>query len=484
MAYDLATGRLARDGLLSPEALAQAEGLLAQLQAAGVETLRVLFADQHGILRGKTLVAEAFAGLFRTGLNVPSTLLLKDTSHRTAFPVWDEGQGQGAFVPMRGAGDVLLVPRPETFRVLPWSPQSAWILCDPLQTDGNAISFSSTEVLRRAIGGLEAQRLEAIFGLEVEFQIFERLDAALEHGQSTMPGAPVQTRNLTQGHQYLTETRYSDCEAVLDDIRRNAQPLGLQLRSVEIEMGPSQFEFTFAPLPALEQADAMVMFRTLVKEVCARAGLHASFMAKPRLENAMANGWHLHQSLVERSTGRNLFEPAEDGSLSPQASGWIAGLLTHASASSLMIAPTVNSYKRYLPYQLAPDRIQWGQDNRGAMLRALMQHGDAASRIENRAPDSSANPYYAIASQILAGSAGMAAGMKAPAPTNSPYDAGADRLPRSLGQALEGFAGSDLFAATLGDEFVSYLTQLKRFEWDRYLNTVSEWEQAEYFNLF
>ena len=484
MAYDLATGRLARDGLLSSEALTQADELLAQLQAARVETLRVLFADQHGILRGKTLVAEAFAGLFRTGLNVPSTLLLKDTSHRTAFPVWDEGRGQDAFVPMRGAGDVLLVPRPETFRVLPWSPQSAWILCDPVQTDGSAISFSSTQVLRRAMGGLQAQGLEAIFGLEVEFQIFERLNPALEHGQCTMPGAPVQTRNLTQGHQYLTESRYSDCEAVLDDIRRNAQALGLQLRSVEIEMGPSQFEFTFAPLPALEQADAMVMFRTMVKEVCARAGLHASFMAKPRLENAMANGWHLHQSLVERSSGRNLFQPAEDGNLSAQASGWIAGLLQHAAECSLMIAPTVNSYKRYQPYQLAPDRIQWGQDNRGAMLRALMKPQDAASRIENRAPDSSANPYYALASQILAGSAGMAAGLAAPAPTHSPYDAGAARLPRSLGQALEGFAGSELFAATLGAEFVSYLSQLKRFEWDRYLNTVSEWEQAEYFNLF
>ena len=107
MAYDLATGRLARDGLLSSEALTQADELLAQLQAARVETLRVLFADQHGILRGKTLVAEAFTGLFRTGLNVPSTLLLKDTSHRTAFPVWDEGRGQDAFVPMRGAGDVI-----------------------------------------------------------------------------------------------------------------------------------------------------------------------------------------------------------------------------------------------------------------------------------------------------------------------------------------------------------------------------------------
>jgi glutamine synthetase len=493
MAQDLATGRLAREGLLSAEAQDQAQAVLAEARAAGLETLRVLFVDQHGILRGKTLVAEAFEGLFRAGINVPSTLLLKDTSHRTAFPVWT-GAGSEAggaagdtgarFVPMRGAGDVLLLPRPETFRILPWSPHSGWILCDPVMPDGTPISFSSSEVLRRAEAGLAAQGLQAVFGLEVEFQIFERLDDARNHDQSTMPGAPVRTRNLNQGYQYLTETRYSECEAVLDDIRRNAQGLGLHPRSVEIEMGPSQFEFTFAPLPALQQADAMVMFRTMVKEVCARAGLHASFMAKPRLDNAMANGWHLHQSLVERATGRNLFQPAADGSLSPEASGWIAGLLTHAAACSVMIAPTVNSYKRYLPFQLAPDRIQWGHDNRGAMLRALMQPGDSASRIENRAPDSSANPYFALAAQILAGSAGMAAGLQAPDATLSPYEEGAARLPRSLGQALQAFEGSDLFASTLGVEFVGYLSQLKRFEWERYLDTVSEWEQSEYFNLF
>lgn len=485
MAHELTTGRLARDGLLDAVALERAVAVLAEAQEAGLETIRVLFADQHGILRGKTLVLDAFAGLFRAGLNVPSTLLLKDTSHRTAFAVWGEGGTDTAgFVPMRGAGDVLLVPRPDTFRILPWSPHSAWIFCHPVSSDGRPIAFSSTQVLRRAEADLEAQGLQAIFGLEVEFQIFERLDGACSHGQSTMPGAPVKTRNLTQGYQYLTETRYSECEAVLDLMRRNAQGLGLQVRSVEIEMGPSQVEFTFAPLPAMQQADAMVMFRTMVKEVCARAGFHASFMAKPRLENAMANGWHVHQSLLDSTTGRNLFEPASDGSLSAAASGWIAGLLSHAPAASVLIAPTVNSYKRYLPFQLAPNRIQWGHDNRGAMLRGLMQPGDSASRIENRAPDSAANPYFAIASQIIAGSAGMMAELQAPAPTTSPYEEGAARLPRSLGQALQAFESSELFATRLGGEFVSYMSQLKRFEWERYLDTVSEWEQAEYFNLF
>lgn len=485
MVDNLAGGRLAEMGLLKAEALDGAQEVLAEIEAKDVETLRVLFADQHGLLRGKTLTAEASASLFKSGLNVPSTLLLKDTSHRTAFPVWEAQEASvDGFEPMTGAGDVLLVPRPESFRILPWSPHSAWIFCDAVYADGRPIAFSSTEVLRRAEERLALRGQQAIFGLEVEFQIFERLDGARGHAQSAMPGAPVETRNLTQGYQYLTETRYAECEAILDRLRRNAQGLGLQVRSVEIEMGPSQVEFTFAPLPAMQQADAMVMFRTMVKEVCAREGFHASFMAKPRLENAMANGWHLHQSLVDMSSGRNLFEPLPDGTLSPEASGWIAGLLHHAGASSLMIAPTVNSYKRYLPFQLAPNRIQWGRDNRGAMLRALMQSGDPASRIENRAPDSSANPYFALAAQIFAGVAGMEAELQAPEPTVSPYQDNAARLPRSLGQALAAFDASDLYRDSLGEHFVTYLSTLKRFEWERYLDTVSEWEQAEYFNLF
>lgn len=481
MAETFETGRLAELGLLDGMQCAAARDLVQQVATSGVETIRVLFADQHGILRGKTIVAEVFGSLFQEGLRLPSTLLLKDTSHRTAFPVWD---GTGGPLLMQGASDVMLVPRPETFRILPWSPHSAWILCEPVMQDGSAISFASHRVLQTAVDALAGDGLVATLGLEVEFQIFDCVDAARDHDQSCMPGAPVRTRNTNQGFQYLTETRYSEMEPILDLLRRNAQALGLAVRSVEIEMGPSQVEFTFAPDGAIAQADAMVMFRTMVKEICAREGLHASFMAKPRQDNAMANGWHLHQSLQSTETGENMFVPQADGTLSKTASAWIAGLLDHAQACSLMIAPTVNSYKRYLPFQLAPNRVQWGRDNRGAMLRGLMAPGDRASRIENRAPDSSANPYFAIAAQLIAGRAGLQSGGLAPAPTANPYGDEADKLPRSLGLALRGFAESTLFADALGDDFKSYMLHLKRFEWERYLDCVSEWEQAEYFNMF
>ena len=484
---EVKNGALARMGLLSPADCAAAEEVIARASEDGLETVRVLFVDQHGILRGKTVVASALRSAFTSGVAIASTLLLKDTANRTVFEVWD---GQGAETPggpMQGASDVLLVPDPATFRRLPWSPQSAWILCDVAFRDGRPVPYSSRGVLRRATDALAEKTMQAVIGLEVEFHVFRRLREGLAHGETSTagaPGAPVETAPLNRGFEFLGEAPYAGAEEILDELRRNAQALGLPVRSVEIEIGPSQFEFTFDPAPPMEQADNLVMFRAMVKTVCERRGLHASFMAKPRLPNIAANGWHIHQSLLDAESGRNLFMPEGGEPLTPQAAGWVAGLLEHAAASSLMTVPTVNGYKRYQPYQMAPNRIQWGWDNRGAMVRALTALGDPASRVENRAPDSAANPYFALAAQLVAGLDGIARGLTPPPATTSPYDGPAEKLPDSLAEAIAAFDAGPVFREALGAEFAAYLLQIKKAEWARYLATVSEWEQREYFNLF
>ena len=260
--------------------------------------------------------------------------------------------------------------------------------------------------------------------------------------------------------------------------------MGMPVRSVEIEMGPSQFEFTFDPADPLTIADMAVNFRTLVKEVCQREGLLASFMAKPKLPNVAANGWHIHQSIRDNKSGLNAFVSNADGTPSRAASEWIAGLIANAPASCLLTSPTVNSYKRFAPYQLAPNKIGWGVDNRGAMIRALFDSDDASSRLENRVADSSANPYFALASQLLSGLDGLTKQLSPPEAMSSPYDADTALLPRSLGDAIGAFESSDLYCQYLGDEFADYLVHLKREEWDRYLMAVSDWEQAEYFTAY
>ena len=170
--------------------------------------------------------------------------------------------------------------------------------------------------------------------------------------------------------------------------------------------------------------------------------------------------------------------------LSSVASGWIAGLLKHAADCCLLTTPTVNGYKRYRPHQLAPDRIQWGRDNRGAMIRALTTPGDNASRVENRVAEPTANPYYYFASQILSGLDGVNQNLSAPAAVETPYDSDAEVLPDSLLSAIERFEQSDFLRAELGDVFVDYLSRIRRAEWERYHIAVSEWEQAEYFSLY
>ncbi len=472
-------GSLEAMGHLGPDDLRRAADCMDLIAGSGIETVRVLFADQHGILRGKTVVADAFPSVFKTGICVPNTLLLKDTSHRTVFPIWTEDT---AGLPA-GAGDILLLPDPKTFRILPWAKTSAWIFCTPIGRDGTAIPYAARSVLQAAIERLAATGRTLTVGLEVEFHVFAVSDDSLDHHSATMPGKPVVTRNLTQGYQFLTEQRYDVAEPLLDDLRRKAQEFGLPVRSVEIEFGPSQFEFTFEPAGPMEHADNMMMFRALVKEVCARQGLHATFMCKPNLPNVAASGWHLHQSLCD-GDGTNLMMPAQDGAISPDASAWIAGLLEHAEESCLLTTPTVNGYKRYQPHQLAPDRILWARDNRGAMIRALMEPNDPASRVENRAPEPTANPYFVFASQILSGLDGLERRLTAPDPVETPYMKEAKRLPESLLSAIQHFEVSEFYRGALGDAFVDYLSHIRRAEWDRYHLAISEWEQTEYFNLY
>jgi glutamine synthetase len=478
----ISNGSLAKRGLLDNDAIAAAADLLARVAESNLETVRVLFADQHGILRGKTIVAGAFESVFTTGIAAPSTLLLKDTAHKTVFPIWSSDPGiEGG---MSGAGDILLVPDSSTFRILPWSKHSAWIFCDPYFKSGDAIPFAPRSVLRSAIQKLADKGYKMLTGLEVEFHVFKTVDPKLDHASSTMPGQAPETQNLAQGYQFLTEARYDALEPVIDMLRQHCQALEIPIRSMEIEMGPSQLEFTFEPADPMTHADNMMMFRTMVKEVCAREGLHATFMCKPNIENVAASGWHLHQSILDINTGENMMVPPSVDKLSKLASGWIAGLLEHAKECCLLTTPTVNGYKRYRPHQLAPDRIQWGRDNRGAMIRVLMEPGDNASRVENRVAEPTANPYYYFASQILSGLDGVHRELRAPDVVETPYEESAETLPKNLLSAIESFENSAFMRQEFGDEFVDYLSRIRRSEWERYHQTVSQWEQAEYFGLY
>lgn len=473
-----------RHGLITPEAQRQWRLIFAKIKSQKLETIRISFADQHGILRGKTIMARDLESAIKSGVTMVSTLLLKDTSHRTVFPVWQDDAGLGEGV-LTGAGDFVMVPDPSTFRILPWSPHSGWVLSDIYLTSGEPVPFSSRHILRNALAALAQKNATFVAGLEVEFHIYKVDDQSLNHEDGGMPHAPPKTSLVSPGYQYLTEDHYDQLEPIMDMIRRACEKLELPIRSMEVEFGASQCEMTFHPAAGMAHADNMMLFRSAVKQICRRAGFHASFMSRPRVPNAMGSGWHLHQSLVDAKSGKNLFSPAKPGELLSQTGRhWVAGILEHAAASCLLTTPTLNGYKRYQPFQLAPDRIQWGADNKGAMVRSLAAPGDKASRIENRVGDPAANPYFYLASQVLSGLDGINRKLQPPEPSQTPYASSATLLPKSLGEALVAFEASPLYRAQPGNAFVDYLAFIKRAEWNRYLADVSEWEHREYFRLF
>ncbi|MGE4014331.1 MAG: glutamine synthetase, partial [Alphaproteobacteria bacterium] len=196
--------------------------------------------------------------------------------------------------------------------------------------------------------------------------------------------------------------------------------------------------------------------------------------------------WHLHQSLRDRKTGKNGFMPADDAALlSPMGEQFVAGLLKHARASSVFSTPTINGYKRYRPYSLAPDRANWGRDQKGAMIRIVSTgKDDPGSRLENRIGEPAANPYLYMASQIVCGLDGIDNKLKPSLPSDTPYETKAEMLPKSLMEAVAALRESKLYRDAFGSTFIDYMITLKEAEIARFLSEVTDWEQREYFEMF
>jgi glutamine synthetase len=483
-----------RHGLWTDDQTRQAKVVERAIKKNKLELVRFSFADQHGVLRGKTIMAADAPSMLRSGVTMTTTLLAQDTSHKTVYPVFTAGGGF-AMAEMQGGGDFVMVADPATFQVLPWTqnngaPNTGWLLCDIYFTNGKPVPFSTRQIFRDALARLDAEGFDFLAGLEVEFHLFKLENPRLQPQDATWPPQAPEVSLLNQGYQYLTESRFDQIDAALEPIWRGIAALGMPLRSLEIELGPSQCEFTFRPQNGLAAADTMILFRAAAKQIARRNGYLASFMCRPGLPNLFSSGWHLHQSLIERKRRSNAFAGDHKDGLSAIGVNYLGGLLAHAHAATAFATPTVNGYKRYRPYTLAPDRAVWARDNRGGMVRVLGQPGDPATRLENRVGEPAANPYLYMASQIYAGLDGMAQ-RRDPGPSaDTPYEAKAPFLPKHLGEALAALRASEVFKKNFGDAFVDYYAHIKDAELARFKAesadqaNVTAWEQNEYFDLF
>jgi glutamine synthetase len=461
--------------------------------------VRLAWGDTHGYSRAKTLTVPAFISSLNAGYNIGVATTTLDSAGTRVFASFTRGGGMG-LDEMTGSPNLTIVADPATFRVLPWAPGVAWILCDEYFNDGRPFHFSPRRLLHRALASLAALGCNSVIGAEIEWYLLRVADDHLSEDNIGAPGTrgrPIRTWPAEPGYHYHSESNMDLMQPVFDALGDAFEALGLGLRSIENEWGPGQVECTFAPRSALEAADNVLLFRTATRQICRRLGAFATFMCQPALKGYYASGWHLHQSLVDASSGANLFIPEKPGQLlSPIGFSYLAGLLQYAVPNTVFATPTVNGYRRLRPNSLAPDRATWAYDHRGAMIRVLGGSGDAATRLENRTGEPAANPYLYILSQIVAGRAGMEAALQPQASDDAPYAAPRPMLPKSLPEALDALEKEPLFRRELGDTFIDYFIKLKRTEAGRYQRALEEagaasqsdeptaWEQNEYFDFF
>lgn len=479
-------GLIDKFGLWSQDQRSAADDVLARVRDEEIDTVRLSFVDQHGLLRGKSLPASSLSGAFSSGIGCVSTLLSKDTSGTTVFSAFNADGGVGV-ADMAGAADILMIPDPTTFHVLPWAEGASRILCDLRFQNGEPVPFCSRGVFRRALARASSAGLDYMTGLEVEFHLYRRAAHDPNPDGLGRHTCPTEVEPINQGNQLLAEDRGDEVEPAMRRIRKALARMGVELRSIEVEYGANQLEVTLDPAIGLSSADAMVLLRSTIKQVARRSGYHATFMCRPQIADSKASGWHLHQSIVSNGAdeGRNLFLPEVRGeALSALGRQFIAGQLAHASAACAFANPTINGYKRFQPYSMAPDRIAWARDNRGAMIRLVGSAEEGTLHIENRIGESVANPYLYMASQLHSGLEGIEERMELVPSVDDPYTAAAERLPTNLAGAIDALEADSALAKAMGPQFVAYYVALKRAEIARFERTVTDWEQREYFDLF
>ncbi len=495
----MAPGFIEQHGLWSDDQRRHAEELKYRVEKDDIKLIRVAWADPHGASRAKAVTVPAFIAALKTGYNINVATTTLNSANARTFSSFTRGGGMG-LDEMTGSPNLTIVPDPGTFRVLPWAPGVAWVLCDEYFTSGVPFHFSPRQLLRKQIKRLADKGMGCIVGLEIEWYLLRIADEHLTDEHTGIPGLrprPIETAPAEPGFSYHSESNMDLMQPVLSALADSFEKIRLPLRSIENEWGPGQLECTFAARPALEAADHALLFRTATRQICRRMGYFATFMCRPALKSYYSSGWHLHQSVIDAASGRNLFMPenAHDP-LSPLGRNYLGGLMKHATPCTVFGTPTVNGYRRYRPNSLAPDRATWCQDHRGVMVRVLGAPGDAATRLENRVGEPAANPYLYIASQIAAGIDGIDNKLDPGAPDDDPYTADRPRLPQTLPDALAALEQAALFRQEFGDVFIDYYLKLKRNEAGRFEKWLADtdatgpgdeataWEQNEYFDFF
>ncbi len=446
--------------LLFAETAQQMERWLTDNRIVEVECM---IADMNGIMRGKVLPAGKLVRNVREGsLKIASSIIIV-----TLTGDYPDDPGVAPFQDP----DVTLLPDPGSLRIAPYfKVPTAVVMADPFDRNFQPVAIYPRNLLRRVLALYADRGWRPVMAPEVEFFL------TAVNADPDIPLKPPIGRNgrsETASEPYGLDA-INEFEEIIDRIYEHSEKAGLDIDTMIHEAGAAQLEINFNHGDPLLLADQVVLFKRIVRSVAIENGMYATFMAKP-MDDQPGSAMHLHQSVVDIETGRNLFANA-DGSDSALFRSHVAGLQQHLPQIAPMFAPNINSFRRMRPAHDAPINVQWGQDNRSCGLRVPIS--DAQNRrIENRLPGADANPYLSMAASLVAGYIGMVEGSEPRAQIEGSAYRLARTLPRTLNEALDRFSHAKAVRGLLGEEFFTAFSAIKLAELEAYQDVVTAWER-------
>lgn len=435
------------------------EDVIREVEQKDVEFIRLQFTDMFGNLKNIAITASQ---------------LEKALDNKIMF----DGSIIDGFARM-GESDMYLVPDLDTLEIFPWRPQNgkvARMICNVHKTDGTPYECDSRYILKQALKEAEEMGYHFSAGTECEFFLFH----------TDENGMPTTLTHERAGYFDLGPIDLG--ENARRDIVLNLEAMGFEVESSHHEVAPAQHEIDFKYAEGVYTADNIMTFKLAVKTIAKRHGLHATFMPKPKMNEA-GSGMHINMNLTDAQTGANIFADETDpNGLSKEAYYFIGGLMKHAKGMCAVTNPLVNSYKRLVSGYEAPNYVAWSTTNNSPLIRIPASRG-ASTRVELRNPDPSANPYLALALCLKAGLDGIRNLIMPPACVDvNVYEMSekerarkkVSELPGTLYEAILEMEKDAFVKEALGSEFSQKYIDAKKSEWNEYKEQVTAWEMERY----
>ena len=430
------------------------------LDGKRLDEVECIISDLPGIARGKAVPAGKFDR--QDYFHLPDSIF-----YQTITGGWGEAAGEEGFIER----DMILKPDMGTVTAAPWTGDwTLQVIHDAYDRNGDVIEYSPRNVLKRVVQMYRDKGWEPVVAPEMEFYLTARnLDPAEKikpmMGRSGRPAAARQAYSMTAVDEF---------GPVIDDIYDFAEAQGFEIDGITQEGGAGQLEINLIHGDPVKLADEVFYFKRLIREAALRHDCFATFMAKPIAEEP-GSAMHIHHSIIDIETGQNIFAGPQGGD-TDAFFHFIAGLQNHLPSVVAVLAPYVNSYRRYVRDNAAPINLEWGRDNRTTGIRVPLA-SPKARRVENRIAGMDCNPYLGIAASLAAGYLGLIQEERPRAQYKGDAYEGEEDIPRDLSRALDLFDEAKAMHEVLGPEFARVYSIVKRTEYEEFLQVISPWER-------